>query len=192
VKAVGLLVVVAFSGCFLPSPPEPPRFFSPSAPAEPRPPAARPAASGARLAIVRSPLHLREQMTWRRSGVEYGFYEQRRWAELPGTYVERALARELFAVQRIPNAGGPDAPVVTAELTAFEEVLAPAHEARVALVVTVADSHCVRLRRNLAASSPLDDDDPVAVARGIGAALDEVVQAAGEAVRQALAGRCRG
>jgi hypothetical protein len=192
VRAVALLVVIACAGCFLPSPPAPPRYFAPSEPAEPRPPTPTPAATGARLAIVRSPLHLREQMTWRRSDVEYGFYEQRRWAELPGTFVERALARELFVVQRIPSGGGPDAPIVTAELIAFEEVLAPAHEARVGFVLTVADSRCVRLRRSLVASSPLDGDDPVAVAHGVGLALDEVVRTAGEAVRQALASPCRG
>jgi hypothetical protein len=190
VKAVIVLVVVALTGCILPSPPEPPRYFAPSA-AELRSPVASAARTGARLAIVRSPLHLREQMTWRRSEVEYGFYEQRRWAELPGTYVERALERELFAVQRIPS-GGPDAPVVTAELTAFEEVLAPVHEARVGLIVSVTDARCVRLRRSFSASSPLDGDDAVAVARGVGVALDDVVRAAGHAVREALARPCGG
>jgi ABC-type uncharacterized transport system auxiliary subunit len=189
VKALALLVVVTCAGCLLPSPPEPPRYFSPSE-ATPRPPVASPAAPGARLAIVRSPLHLREQMTWRRSQVEYGFYEQRRWTELPGSYVEKALAHELFVVQRISTAAGPDAPVVTVDLNAFEEALAPVHEARVAFTVTVAEPRCVRLRRSLSAASPLDGDDPVAVARGIGAALDDVVREAGVAVREALARPC--
>lgn len=185
-----VLAAVVVAGCFLPSPPEPPRHFAPGLP-DPRPPAAAPAPGGVRLGVVTSPLHLRELMTWRRSEVEFGFYEQRRWAELPSTYVERALARELFAVQRMPDAAGADVPVVNATLTAFEEVLTPVHEARVGLAVGVAEPGCVRLRRTFEASRPLDGDDPVAVARAVGLALDEVVQAAGEAVRQAIARPCR-
>jgi hypothetical protein len=43
------------------------------------------------------------------------------------------------------------------------------------------------------AARPLDGNDPGAVARGIGEALDEVVRAVGTAVRRAAAGRggCR-
>ncbi len=182
-------LIVGLGGCrILPVPPPPPRYFTPtvatSAPT--RPPVA------VRLGIVRSPLHLRESITWRRAD-EYGFYEQRRWAELPATYVERALSRELYASDH-PYAGIVDSsPFLAVELRAFEEVLSPAHEARVALSVQMADARCVRLRETFTASRPLDGDDPAALARGIGEALDEVVRAVGTAVRGAAAGRsgCR-
>ncbi len=181
-------VVIALGGCLLPAPPPPPRYFAPDAPA--RDPAASPVA--VRLGVVQSPLYLREAITWRR-GDEYGFYEQRRWAELPATVVERALSRELYASDR-PYADVPvDAPLVSVELRAFEEVLAPTHEARVALAVRVADARCVRLRSTFAAARPLEGDDPAALARGIGEALDEVVRAVGAAVRRVVAerGGCR-
>lgn len=187
-RAVVLAASLALAGCLLPDPPALPRYFTPAGPTGD---AARPPVA-VRLGIVRSPLHLREAMTWRRSDVEYGFYEQRRWTELPATYVERALARELFAADA-PLATALDAPIVNAELLAFEEVLAPVHEARVALAVEVADARCSRLRRTFVASRPLNGNDPGAVAHGIGEALDEVVRATGEAIRTAVArrGGCR-
>ena len=176
-----LVALVLLAGCLLPDPPPSPRYFTPVAPDgdSARAPVA------VRMGFVRSPLHLREAITWRRSEVEYGFYEQRRWTELPSAYVERALARELFASDE-PIATAPNAPLVAAELRAFEEVLSPVHEARVALAVELADGPCTRLRRTFAAAHPLDGDDPGAVAHGIGEALDEVVRATGDAIRSAL------
>jgi ABC-type uncharacterized transport system auxiliary subunit len=192
-------VALGLPGCqILPVPPPPPRYFTPSSTAaDPATPSTASTTSArspvaVRLGIVRSPLHLREAMAWRR-GDEYGFYEQRRWAELPATYVERTLGRELFASDR-PYAGvGDGGPLLSVELRAFEEVLAPVHEARVALAVTMIDARCVRLRETFVAARPLDGNDPGAVARGIGEALDEVVRAVGTAVRRAAAGRggCR-
>jgi hypothetical protein len=182
-------LVLGLGGCsILPVPPPPPRYFTPAtAGADPtQPPVA------VRLGIVRSPLHLRESITWRRAD-ELGFYEQRRWAELPATYVERALARELYASDRPYHGIADGAPLVTVELRAFEEVLAPVHEARVALLVQMADARCVRIRGTFVAVRPLGADDPAALARGIGEALDEVARAIGVAVRRAVAGRggCR-
>ena len=185
-----VVLFLGLAGCLFPAPPDAPRYFSPdgwTAPSD-----SPPRAVGVQLAPVRSPLHLREMMAWRRSDVEFGFYEQRRWTELPATYVERALARELGAVGREPTTGSPAAPLVTAELRAFEEELAPEHAARVALAVTVIDGSCVRLRQTFAATRPLATNDPTVIARTIGEALDEVVQATGTAVRSAVAhrGRC--
>jgi ABC-type uncharacterized transport system auxiliary subunit len=174
-----LATLAALSAC-LPSPPPPPRYFTPgmAAPASPESP------TPVRLGFVRSPLHLRDTMTWRR-GDEYGFYEQRRWAELPSAYVERALAHELFPDGGARFGVSDAAPLVTVEIRAFEEVLAPVHEARVAIAVHVADARCVRLRETFAATRPLAGDDPTAFARGIGESLDEVAAAAGRAVRRA-------
>ena len=180
-----LLGMVVLAGCLLPDPPAPPRYFAPDVPASQD----APAPVRVRLGIVWSPIYLRESITWRRSEVEYGFYDQRRWTELPSTYVERALLRELFPT------GGPvpvtdDVPVLTADVSAFEAILAPVHEARVAIAVLVADSRCVWLRRTFEATRPLANDDPDALARGVGEALDEVAHATGVAVRKALATRC--
>jgi ABC-type uncharacterized transport system auxiliary subunit len=176
---------ILLTGCLFPAPPEAPRFYAPgNATAGTEAPTAQPIV--ARLAPVRSPVHLREAVTWRRSEVEYGFYEQRRWTELPAAYVERALVHELFAVTRAPVAVDAAAPLVSVEVVAFEDVLAPEHEARVAVAVTVVDGRCVRLRQTFGAARRLDDDDGATLARGIGEALDEVVAAAGSAIRSAV------
>jgi ABC-type uncharacterized transport system auxiliary subunit len=182
-----VVAVVLLAGCLLPTPPAPPRYFAPILP----PSNADGAPAAVDLASVRAPLHLREQIAWRRSDVEYGFYEQRRWTELPSTYVERALSRELFGGGEPLLATGSNLPVLRVEVRAFEEVLAPAHEARVAIALELVDGGCVRLRRVVAASRPLDGDDPLAVVHGLGDALDDVAHAAGGAVRDALSGRMR-
>jgi ABC-type uncharacterized transport system auxiliary subunit len=179
--------MVVLAGCLLPTPPAPPRYFAPVLP----PSNADGAPAPVDLASVRAPLHLREQIAWRRSDVEYGFYEQRRWTELPSTYVERALSRELFGGGEPPMTTGSTLPVLRVEVRAFEEVLAPAHEARVAIALELVDGGCVRLRRVVAASRPLDGDNPLVVVHGIGETLDDVAHAAGDAVRAALAGRMR-
>jgi hypothetical protein len=71
--------------------------------------------------------------------VEYGFYEQRRWTELPSTYVERALSRELFGGGEPLLATGSNLPVLRVEVRAFEEVLAPAHPTSIAWHATHAE-----------------------------------------------------
>lgn len=179
---LAVAAVLFAAGC-LPSPPPPPRLFTP----EIAPPTGAPAAPAeVRVAPVRSPVYLREQMTWRRSDVEIGLSDQRRWSELPATYVERALVRALGGSERDVGA-----PVVATELLAFEEVLQPVHEARVEIAVEVVDGRCTWLRRSFAAARPLGADDPAAVARATGEALDEVADAAAAAIRSALAGRRR-
>ena len=178
------VLVGVLAGCLLPKPPPSPRYFAPigGTPEPQGPPVA------VQIGVVRSPVYLREPMTWRRSDVEYGFYDQRRWTELPATYVEQALVRELS-----PEATSSrrELPVLTTSLRAFDEVLSPVHEARVALAVELVDGRCVRLRRTIAAATPLSTSDPTAVARGIGEALDQVVGEVGAAVRSALAERTR-
>lgn len=187
ISSRAVLAAVVLAGCLLPTPPAPPRYFAPVLP----PSSADGAPAAVDLGSVRAPLHLREQIAWRRSDVEYGFYEQRRWTELPSTYVERALSRELYGGGEPPMSAGRALPVLRVEVRAFEEVLAPAHEARVAIALELVDGSCVRLRRLVAASRPLDGDDPLAVVHGIGDALDEVAHASAGAVRAALVGRVR-
>src|SRR5262245_18477693 len=90
-----LVGLVALGACLLRSA-DRPRFFRPASATldgaatdgtEP------PVADGipVRLRAVRSQPFLRERILWRVSDVEYAFYEQRRWIDLPAHYVERAL-----------------------------------------------------------------------------------------------------
>jgi hypothetical protein len=52
------------------------------------------------------------------------------------------------------------------------------------------DSRCIWLRRTFEATRPLSGDDPDALARAIGEALDEAARTTGDAVRKALASHC--
>lgn len=181
-------LAVVLGGCLLPAPPDPPLYFDVESRGGGTVPPRR-AGSGLRLAPVASPVFLRAHMVWRRSDVEIGFYEQRRWAELPETYVARALARELFDVQGFSRTASAASPTVTASLLAFEEVLAPEHEGRVEVLVEVRSGDAVLLHRQFGARRPVEGGDGAGVARAIGDALDEVTAAVGPAVRDALARR---
>jgi ABC-type uncharacterized transport system auxiliary subunit len=141
-----------------------------------------------RIAPVKSPVHLREVIAWRRSEVEIGFYQQRRWAELPATYVERALGRELGAAAASSVAGSGAGTVIFVELQHFEEVLAPVHEAHVALAIQVDRRGC-DWSRVAAARQPIADDEASSMARAMGLALEEVVRVIGRDLRRALAER---
>jgi len=130
---------------------------------------------------------LRERIVWR-TPTEYGMYEQRRWSELPEAYVERALASALQSEAHMELTEDSRAPTLAATVTAFDEVVDPAHVADVAadVVLTRADGRRL-LERGFSAESPIADDDPRSLARAVGAALDDVSGQVARSVTDALA-----
>jgi len=185
---VGLLVL---GGCLLRTP-DPPRFFRPGsaaleAAAEDQ--ADPPAAGGIaiRLRGVRSEPFLRERIVWRVSEVEYGLYEQRRWIDLPAHYVEQALGRRLRATPGLRLTNDPQAGALHVDVLAFDDVLAPTHEANVTLAVTLEDrAHGRLLMRTLDARAGIENDDPASMAKAMGQALDDAVAQVADAVRLSL------
>ena len=185
---VGLLVL---GGCLLRTP-DPPRFFRPGsaaleAAAEDQ--ADPPAAGGIaiRLRGVRSEPFLRERIVWRVSEVEYGLYEQRRWIDLPAHYVERALGARLAATPGLRLTNDPRAVPLYVDVLAFDDVLAPTHEANVTLAVTLEDrAHGRLLMRTLDARAGIENDDPASMATAMGQALDDAVAQVADAVRLSL------
>ncbi len=185
---VGLLVL---GGCLLRTP-DPPRFFRPGsaaleAAAEDQ--ADPPAAGGIaiRLRGVRSEPFLRERIVWRASEVEYGLYEQRRWIDLPAHYVERALGRRLRETPGLRLTNDPRAVALHVDVLAFDDVLAPTHEANVTLAVTLEDrAHGRLLMRTLDARAGIENDDPASMAKAMGQALDDAVAQVADAVRLSL------
>ena len=185
---VGLLVL---GGCLLRTP-DPPRFFRPGsaaleAAAEDQ--ADPPAAGGIaiRLRGVRSEPFLRERIVWRASGVEYGLYEQRRWIDLPAHYVERALGERLRETPGLRLTNDPRAVALHVDVLAFDDVLAPTHEANVTLAVTLEDrAHGRLLMRTLDARAGIENDDPASMAKAMGQALDDAVAQVADAVRLSL------
>jgi ABC-type uncharacterized transport system auxiliary subunit len=185
---VGLLVL---GGCILRTP-DPPRFFRPESAAldadaeeQARPPAA--GGIAIRLRGVRSEPFLRERIVWRVSEVEYGLYEQRRWIDLPAHYVERALGERLRETPGLRLTSDPQAVALHVDVLAFDEVLAPTHEANVALAVRLEDRARERLlMRTLGARAGIENDDPASMARAMGRALDAAVAQVADAVRLSL------
>lgn len=183
VRSFACALLVVASGCsnLLGERPAPPRFFAPVVAAPPsRVTAASP---GVRMRPVRAPLHLREAMAWRRADAELGVYEQRRWTELPASYVERTLG-DALAAEGVAVVDATGVPVLGVEVLAFEEALAPIHEAVVGFEVTVERAGKTILHRRVTAREPIADDDPANAARAMGKALDEATaQAAGAIAR---------
>ncbi|TMB04770.1 MAG: hypothetical protein E6J57_01010 [Deltaproteobacteria bacterium] len=185
---VGLLVL---GGCLLRTP-DPPRFFRPGSAAleaaaedQVDPPAA--GGIAIRLRGVRSEPFLRERIVWRVSEVEYGLYEQRRWIDLPAHYVEQALGRRLRETPGLRLTNDPQAVALHVDVLAFDDVLAPTHEANVALAVTLEDrAHGRLLTRTLDARAGIENDDPASMATAMGQALDDAVAQVADAVRLSL------
>ena len=179
--------LVALGGCLLRTPGSP-RFFRPgsatldaTAEDEVDPTAGRIAI---RLRGVQSEPFLRERIVWRISEVEYGLYEQRRWIDLPAHYVERALRTRLRATPGLRLTNDLRAVALRVDVLAFDDVLAPAHAANVALAVALEDPVRGRLFvRTFDARAGIDDSDPASMAKAMGQALDDAVAQVADAVR---------
>jgi len=184
------LPLLLLAGCVFRDAAEP-RYFQPDSRAlagSDAPPES--AGTAVRLQSVSATPFLRERMVWRSSAVEYGLYEQRRWSEPPSGYVQRALESALRDTPGLRLTDSFDAPTLRVELIAFDEVLAPARVARVALVVSLRGKDRTRLLdRTFTAERAIGGDAPPAVAAATGQALDAVVAEVAAAVASALAAR---
>jgi ABC-type uncharacterized transport system auxiliary subunit len=182
-----LLVSIALAGCVFRQS-DAPRYFRPDSLAlspEPTRQDAAPART-IRLRAVRARPLLRERIVWR-TPTEYGMYEQRRWSDLPEAYVEQAIASALRRQTNIDLADDARSPTLYANVTAFDEVVAPTHFANVAVdvVLTSADGRRL-LERGFSAEAAIADDDPASLVHAVGAALDDVSAQVARSVGEAL------
>ena len=167
-----------------------PRFFRPESAALDGAESGPPERAGTplRLRPVQGTPLLRERIVWRASPVEYGLYEQRRWIELPASFVQRALESALRRTPGILLTEAPGAATLRVEVLGFDEVLTPAHVAAVSLAVSLDDLEQRRLfDRIFDVQEPITSEDPAATATAMGKALDaavaEVAGAVGDALR---------
>lgn len=180
--AAALVVALAPAGCLSFPKGEPPavRAFDPLPHLDTGADASSSAATTPlplRIGRVGAAEHLRERMVWRIGDVEVGFYDDRRWTELPVRYLERALGDELH--RRRPPAGGAGAAaagVLDVRLESFAEAVRPRHEAVVVLRFSVERRDGVRREVVVPATRPLATSDPVEVASALGEALREAVE----------------
>jgi ABC-type uncharacterized transport system auxiliary subunit len=190
-SASGAALVLSLGGCLFRTA-EAPRFYRPGSAAldggaaATRPDSDDGQGAAIRLHTVRTAPFLRERMVWRASDVEYGLYEQRRWFELPSRYVRRALATTLQDTAGLRLVNDVSAPRLDVEVLAFDEVVAPKHEASVALAVTVREGERTRLDRTYASQVAITTADGAGTAQAMGRALDEVVSKVADGVAATL------
>lgn len=187
-RRVLLLSLLSLAGCFGGTP-DPPRYFQPELPQrKPRPRDATKKPVLLELAAIRAADHLKDRIVWRKSDVEFGFYDQERWTEPPASYLERSLGRELFERRGMRRAARGAAFALHVQLQAFEEVLLPKHQARVRVAATLLDGERVSiLERTLEVVSPIQEENSEAMVRALGKALDELVTKLAEAIDAAIA-----
>ena len=190
-RAGWIAVALVASGCVFRNAPEP-RFFRPESVALDGTSVAPSVGAGVplRLRPVQGTPLLRERIVWRASSVEYGLYDQRRWSDLPASYVQRALENTLRATPGIRVTDEPGTALLRVEVVAFDEVAAPARVAAVSLAVKLIDTKRVRLiDRTFGAEAPIANETPAATAVAMGRALDDAVAAVAVAVGERLEAR---
>lgn len=167
-----------------------PRYFSPQLVGEARSPAAA-RSFELRLGQVASASNLDERMAYRINPVEVGFYEDRRWTELPEQYLRRALEKELFEDRKLTRVVSGAAPTLDVELIAFEEQRGTPGKARVSLRFTLRDERRALLEQTLTLEQPLGDrrggDASELVAEALAGTLARAVRQLGSEVIERLA-----
>jgi ABC-type uncharacterized transport system auxiliary subunit len=168
-----VLCLLACAGCLSKPSVLEVRTFVPALP-EVSPPDARAPGLRVRLDRVQSAAHLDEAIVWQQSATEWGRYDDRVWLEKPSHVLQRELERELFERRGCVRVDGRFDVVVGAELSHFEEVLAPKHEASVAVVVTWGGPDGTLRQSTKSARIAIEGDDPAAMAQAMGQAIGQV------------------
>jgi cholesterol transport system auxiliary component len=191
VMAVAASLSVSSCALLTKSDPVEPRYYTPEplrAAEDRRPPAARPDPHPAvrlRLRAVNAGIHLKQRIVYRESPTELGFYEERRWAELPEDYLRRLLAESLFEAHGVQRVVAGPAPTMEVELAAFEEVRHPRRVGRVQIVFLLHDGNVVRLEETVTVERPItagagDEDASAdaavrALSEALGVAVEQIV-----------------
>jgi hypothetical protein len=138
-----------------------------------------------RLGRVVGGPELGEEITWRDSAMEVGFYDQSRWTERPEAYVARALDRALFGSGRLRHMLAGPAPVLDVRVLAFEEVRPQSgrqRRARVTLAVLLHDERTALLEQRFTQEVDVPGGKIEQLVQGLALAMHQAVeQVAGQA-----------
>lgn len=108
------------------------------------------------LGRVNASADLGEEIAFRTSAYEVGYYETLRWTERPDAYLRRAIERTLFDDYGCRRSVGGGAPTLDLELVAFEEERrTPQVVARVAVRFVLSDEHAVLHEETIDLTRPL-------------------------------------
>ena len=149
-----------------------PQPGSPQRPSGPPQPAS--SALALRLGRVSGGPQLGEQIAWRDSPVEVGFYDGSRWTERPEAYVARALDHALYGEGRgLRHVLAGAAPVLDVRVLAFEEVRTAPRRARVTLSVLLHDERNALLEQTFTREVALTGEGMDPLVRALSTALRE-------------------
>lgn len=182
-----LLACTAQPSCALTSKSEAmsPRYFNPQLAHRAASPVA-PQPFELRLGQVSSASHLDERISYRISAAEVGFYDDRRWTEIPEAFLRRTLERELFEQRKLSRVVSGVAPVLDVELTSFEEVRGTFGKARITLTFSLRDERRSLLERSIELEQVIGEgsggDAAQRLAHTLSTALTLAVQTVGSEV----------
>jgi hypothetical protein len=152
-----------------------PEFEPPGAQLSQPPPGAH--TVSLRLGRVVGGPELGQEIAWRDSPIEVGFYDDSRWTERPEAYVARALDRALFGSGRLRHELAGPAPVLDVRVLAFEEVRPQSggpRRARVSLAVLLHDERTALLEQRFTQEVE------------VGGKIEQLVQGLSLAMRRAV------
>jgi len=197
--AIGLVVLalaaLAVGGCALTDKAQPiaPRYFAavPPLAAKPEPPGSGPPL---RLYNVRAGSHIKSNMIYWKSDYELGFLEERRWVELPETYLRRTLSHVLFEERGYQHVVAGGAPTLEVELTNFEELRQGVPRVRVAMIAILHDAGVALFEETIYVERPIpqvsakdpNEDKETILVENLGSALREAVDQVANRVDTAL------
>ncbi len=193
-RSLGLgLALLVSSSCSLlgPSTTVDVRTFTPELPQGPTglvdPPEQESTAPRLRLPPVRSGANLRTRIVHRVSKTEVDAYEDLRWTENPEEYVRRSLAHALFSEHPVVEAVRGEAPTLTVELVAFEEVgKAGCRRGRVKLLYRLEDGDAVRTSGTVTIERAAPEDSIEGVVTAISHAMDAASARLATVIAQSL------
>jgi ABC-type uncharacterized transport system auxiliary subunit len=164
-----LAATVVIPGCLTPSAPAPIRYVRVEPPRIEYAPA-RDGAQSLRLRSVTAAAHLDEAMAWRQGPIESGFYDGRRYLELPETVVQRALTESLFISGLFRSSHDSEHPVLEVEVVAFEEQV-NGKWAEVGLLATLSLRGQAQWIQRFEGSEKIRGEEAADTARAMGLAL---------------------
>ncbi len=182
---------MALSGCRSFHEPNELRMFRPESQVEgPLPRLAPKNGHFLHLDRVTSAAHLKERIAWRRSRVEYGYFEDRRWSELPERFVTREIEVELFERRGYQERRSVEDPTLSIDVTAFEEVIEPVPMALVELHVRLTRARGGTLFDGMCQGAvDVADDSGDALAKAMGKALRSATEQAIAPLLDAIEGQ---
>ena len=129
------------------------------------------------LGRVSGAAQLRERIVYRSGDHEVGYYDDWRWTERPDVYLRRVLVRTLFEERRFQQVISGAAPVLQAELLAFEQIRDDPQRVRMEVLITLYEGRATRLTETIGIERPVQEASGDGHANAVARAFEEALNA---------------